>query len=306
MELSKESHYDDKVFISICIFALMLACTVFLLNASHQDFYLDFQWLGGVQGERFLYFFCATYIAAIFIPIPYQRMLLIWKAIAMLCISLAILEVSNTAILTTPFPTEDYFLRHVDRMLNFHLLPILHFVHQHPEINNGIWNLYYSLLVVIHFLPIFLAFFEKQKVIYHYYCSFVISIIIGYFICYFFPTMSSPAAIYPHQYFTPFQLNTVHQFQLEHLHHIIHFSLVGGIVSFPSYHAIWAALVVYFLWSYQWIKYLALIYGILILLMAILTGWHYFFDLIGGLCVAVISIYFAKRLLRIMPDKMES
>src|SRR3990167_140298 len=289
--------YDDKIFLSCCIFAMMLACITFLWNFYHQNYYLDFQWIGGIQGVYIVTFFCMAYFLSVFVRIPYPTVVRVWKSVAMLYISLSILEICNTAILTTPFPTHDQWMVHTDRLLGFHLLPILRVLHGYASIQSIIWSCYFSLLAAIHFLPISLSFDQNPKVMYHYYCSFIVSIIIGYLIYYFFPTMTSPAAVYPHQYFTAFQLNTLHQFQLEHLHKIIHFNLIGGIISFPSFHAIWAVFVIYFLWPYGWIRYVGIIYGILIFATSVLTGWHYLVDVFSGIGVALLSLWISRYFL---------
>ncbi|MCX7121489.1 MAG: phosphatase PAP2 family protein [Gammaproteobacteria bacterium] len=267
----------------------------FFWNSLHQNYYLDFQWIAGVPGALFIIASVLIYTTTIFTQEFYPKTTLICKSISMLYISLSIMETANTAIFTTPFPTHDYLIRHLDRMIGFHLTPILQITHDHPKYDNFVLPFYFSIFFFIHSLPVALAIIENKKAMYHYYCSFLLCIIIGYLAYYFFPTMTSPAAIYPHIFFTAFQLNTLHQFQLEHLHRIIHFNLVGGIVSFPSYHAAWATLIVYFLWPYA--KYFALIYGVILLLATLATGWHYFFDILGGIFIAFISIELSQWLL---------
>lgn len=300
----KRLRHNDTVFISCCFFALTLSLLVFFWNFLHQDYYLDFQWMGGKVGFYFLLFQIFLYMYLAYAQTRYVMISAVLKSIAMLVITLSVIELGNTAILTTPFSTHDHLMVSWDRLLGFHMLPILEIVHANPSIQHVIWTCYFSLLLVIHCLPISLAIIEKSRVSYHYFCSFVISVIIGYVIYYFFPTMTSPAAVYPHQYFTSFQLNTLHQFQLEHLHKIIRFGLVGGVVSFPSFHAIWATLVVYFLWPYGGIKYVGLIYGIVVMCVAVITGWHYLVDIIAGVGISMVSIWIGDHLLT--PDQTES
>lgn|SRR3990167_1893988 len=286
----------DVVFIGCCVFALMLAMLVFIWNAYHEHYYLDFQWMGGLPNYYVMAFFCIVYFISIFFGNS-SMFVVVAKSIAMLELTLCIIGFCNTAILTTPFPTHDQFISHLDQLLGFHELSVLRMVHEHIIFQPLIWNCYFSLLAVIHFLPISLMVSRNVESSYHYYCSFMVSIIIGYSCYYFFPTMTSPAAIYPHHYFTDFQLNTLHQFQLEHLHKMIHFDLVGGIISFPSFHAIWAVFVIYFLWPYGWIRYVGIIYGILIFATSVLTGWHYLVDVFSGIGVALLSLWISRYFL---------
>lgn len=294
--IMKKIRHIDLVFMGCCVFTLMLAMSAIYWNTSHQHYYLDFQWLGGTLSCWILAFFVAVYFLCVFWHNA-SLFAAVSKSIAMLYLTLCIMELCNTAILTTPFPTHDHLVRHMDQLLGFHELSMLRAVHNYSSIQQLIWNCYFSLLGVIHFLPISLTVAENPERSYHYYCSFIISIILGYSCYYFFPTMTSPAAIYPHQYFTSFQINTLHQFQLEHLHKIIHFNLVGGIISFPSFHAIWAVFVIYFLWPYGWIRYVGFIYGVLILSVAVLTGWHYLLDIFSGIGIALMSLWISRYFL---------
>ena len=77
-----------------------------------------------------------------------------------------------------------------------------------------------------------------------------------------------------------------------------HVTGMEGLITFPSFHAVWAIL---FMWGFYPIKQLR--YGAIMLNLSVLAstpiqGAHYFIDLIGGTAVATIAIYGATRLLR--------
>lgn len=68
---------------------------------------------------------------------------------------------------------------------------------------------------------------------------------------------------------------------------------MGGIITFPSFHAVWA---VFFMWAFYPIKLLrvpAILLSLLILAATPIQGAHYFVDLIGGAIVAAVAIYVA-------------
>lgn len=290
---------NDTVFLFCCTLSLLLNVFIFAWNNTHQRFYLDFAAIGGLPFGIFV-ILCsfALFFVAIGLSRQFASFSLCLKAIAMLFITLTLTEISNTAVLTTPFPTHDIFINHIDQRMGFHLLTLLQLLKQHHVIEKIIWYIYYSLLLAMHITPITLSLIATPRVLYHYFTSFLLSAIIGYTIFYFFPTETSPASIYPHRYFTHFQLNTLHQFQLEHLHRTLHFDLVGGVISFPSFHAIWITLIIFFLWPFRFIRKLTLIYGIAVLLTTVLTGWHYLIDSIAGIVIAYISIQLADYLLK--------
>ena len=77
-----------------------------------------------------------------------------------------------------------------------------------------------------------------------------------------------------------------------------HVTGMEGLITFPSFHAVWAIL---FMWGFYPIKQLR--YGAIMLNLSVLAstpiqGAHYFIDLIGGTAVATIAIYGATRPLR--------
>ena len=69
----------------------------------------------------------------------------------------------------------------------------------------------------------------------------------------------------------------------------------SGIVSFPSFHTIWAVLSSYALWGFRFLRWPSVICAVLIILSTMTTGWHYFADVLGGLILAFVSIEIATH-----------
>src|SRR5271155_1957172 len=75
---------------------------------------------------------------------------------------------------------------------------------------------------------------------------------------------------------------------------------LGGIVTFPSFHAASAVLFGWALWAVRWLRPLALLVNGAMLAATPLNGGHYFIDLTAGVAVAVLSIVAARRIGQIM------
>ncbi|HZY63454.1 MAG TPA: phosphatase PAP2 family protein [Edaphobacter sp.] len=76
----------------------------------------------------------------------------------------------------------------------------------------------------------------------------------------------------------------------------IYTSAPAHIVSFPSFHVLWAILCARALWGFRYFRLpLALLSG-MIIVSTMTTGWHYATDVIGGLILAAISISIAYRI----------
>jgi hypothetical protein len=75
---------------------------------------------------------------------------------------------------------------------------------------------------------------------------------------------------------------------------ILDTSTLGGIITFPSFHAASAVLALWGLWCVWWLRPLALIANISMLLATPLVGGHYFVDIIAGIGLSVLAIAAAR------------
>lgn len=75
----------------------------------------------------------------------------------------------------------------------------------------------------------------------------------------------------------------------------LYITQLGGIVTFPSFHAAAAILDMWALWGVWWMRPFALIANIGMLLATPLVGGHYFVDVLAGMAIAVLAITMAKN-----------
>ena len=67
-----------------------------------------------------------------------------------------------------------------------------------------------------------------------------------------------------------------------------------GVISFPSFHVIWAILCAAALWDYRLFRIPIALLSAMIMASTLTTGWHYFSDVLGGIAVAVLSVTVAR------------
>lgn len=70
----------------------------------------------------------------------------------------------------------------------------------------------------------------------------------------------------------------------------------AGVVCFPSFHVIWAALAAHSLWEFRWLRIPAAVLAGLIVVSTMTLGWHYFVDVFAGLAVASAAIILSRLL----------
>jgi hypothetical protein len=77
---------------------------------------------------------------------------------------------------------------------------------------------------------------------------------------------------------------------------VLDFKTLGGIITFPSFHAAAAILALWAFWSVWWMRPLALIANGGMLLATPLVGGHYFVDVFAGVALAMLAIAAAQRI----------
>ncbi len=77
---------------------------------------------------------------------------------------------------------------------------------------------------------------------------------------------------------------------------VLEIGQLTGIVTFPSFHAAGAILYLWALWAIKWMRAIALVCNVLLLLSTPIDGGHYFIDVVAGVSLAVLSILAVRRL----------
>lgn len=83
---------------------------------------------------------------------------------------------------------------------------------------------------------------------------------------------------------------------------ILNISELHGIIAFPSFHSAAAVLSIWALWCIWWLRPLALISNVGMLLATPIMGGHYFVDVFAGGAVAVFTIIVVHRVTRARPE----
>ncbi len=71
----------------------------------------------------------------------------------------------------------------------------------------------------------------------------------------------------------------------------------AGIVAFPSFHVLLAILTAVALSAIRWLRIPVWALALLVGISTLTTGWHYLVDVVGGIVLAIISLYAANFLL---------
>ncbi len=71
---------------------------------------------------------------------------------------------------------------------------------------------------------------------------------------------------------------------------------IEGIVTFPSFHTVWAVLLIVAFRGWRLLFWPIAVLNSLVLLSCVTTGMHYFTDVLGGLAVTALAVYATRNL----------
>jgi PAP2 superfamily len=214
---------------------------------------------------------------------------------------------------STGFPMRDADLFAIDRALGFDWGAYVHYVDAHPILANWL-NIGYAMIRwPIFAIPVALAALGRYRRIEEFTFAFGLALIVTTIVSAFVPAIGAyqeigldPATlkhIDPSAYLD--QLRNLPSTRAGTLRHLQLLNL-GGIVTFPSFHAASAILYAWALWPLRWARPIVLLTNGLMLAATPLNGGHYLVDVIAGVAIAVIAIAAAWQLGRIIARQQPS
>ncbi len=210
----------------------------------------------------------------------------------------------------TNFPMQDSALLTADRALGFDWAAYVHFVDGRPELASWL-NVGYAMIGWPLFaIPVVLAARHRYRRIEEFTFAFGIALATTSIISALVPAFGvyqqigldpgSLKNINPAAYLD--QLRDLPPTREGVLRHLELLGL-GGIVTFPSFHAASAVLFAWALWAVRWLRPLALLVNGAMLAATPLNGGHYFIDIIAGVAIAALAIVAARRIGQIIAHR---
>lgn len=218
------------------------------------------------------------------------------RKVVLFFIIMATLATMTNAAQYTPFSPIDKYLIAFESMLGIDMASIVAWTAQHPTFKHLLIYIYASIDYQLSCLPLIIIFLRQFDVVNEHFFLLVCSFILGFGFYYFFPTVA-PASIISSPYFFAEQHDTGIKF-MEIQSHKIPSTLYGGMVAFPSFHALWAWFSVYLCRRVRFLCFLLLPINLLLVASCVLLGWHYPVDILGSVVLAVLchtAYYYCQR-----------
>ncbi len=272
-----------------CLFAFLLLMVIFLVVNALTFKYAFVNAFRSYQVLLFIGSFIA-YSIAVSSGVHSGYIVTVIKGIGLMGTIVGFFLLMVGVIITTPFPLHDQNFYNMDLALGYDHKILIQYMVDHTFIRAMLAYLYDSLKTIILSVAIGLLLSLSVTLYYRYAAYFLISFLIGALIYYFFPS-TDVASIIPSPIFSPSAYVAIHQFDLEHHYKIITLFAIA-LISMPSFHTIWAMAISFVFWKHKIMRYVAMLYTILVIISALLLGAHFLVDILAGLLVAACVWWF--------------
>jgi len=224
-------------------------------------------------------------------------------------------SVLNYMFLPIHFPRIDEHLALVDDLFGYRWPDFVQSITQWPYFSYLLKLIYSSTLVQFAFIILLLGFTANSRKLSQFVLTGIIGALISIFIWVFFPTFG-PSAIWSIEdevlkradlIVGPAYGGELIKLSLEGVDYLSPANLLG-LIGFPSYHTIMAAMSVVFTWQFYWIRMPMLCLNALMIPALLAHGGHHLCDFLGGLIVFTLAYLAAEKLIRAIgniPDRGE-
>lgn len=199
---------------------------------------------------------------------------------------MAVLALTTTAAQYTPFMPIDAKILYYEAFLQVDIAAVVAWTQKHPFLVHALGWVYDSLPLQMTYIPLLILVLRKTTLIREYYFHLLFTGLLGFSMYYFFPT-TAPASIL-HGPFSTYQQATGLKFYQIH-NHIPPTTLEGGMVAFPSFHAIWAWYCSYLLRDWKVPFLVAITFNLILVCACVLLGWHYPLDIVASIIIILLS-----------------
>jgi len=198
------------------------------------------------------------------------------------------------------FPLQDELFARADTALGVNWFAVAHWTDDHPAIHRILKFAYESMSAQIAMPVVVLAFSNRTSEVREYLLAFALALTVTTIVATLLPA-TSPIALVDRTAFHVLEFTGATP--LDHLAHLREATPVflsgspGGIITFPSFHAVIATLTPLALRRYRSVFIILLILDAAMLGGCLTEGAHYFSDVIAGIGIAIGADLFAKRII---------
>jgi len=218
-------------------------------------------------------------------------------------------SVFNYMLLPVHFPRIDDFLVSVDKLMGYHWPSLVLFFSERPSFSALLKIVYFTSLPQLVIVVLLLGFTGQSRKLAHFHITGMMAALLSITIWAFLPTFGTSVVWnIPDDIANKAGLAVDQSYATE----LIRLSLEGvdylspanvlGLIGFPSFHTVMAAMSVFFTWHIVWLRLLVLALNILMVPALLLHGGHHLSDFLGGLVVFAVACLAASYAVSALRD----
>jgi hypothetical protein len=230
-------------------------------------------------------------------------------AVAQLIVALVVLSTLTYLATGIGFPLRDELLLSWDRALGFDFRSYLAFVNSHPEVLRILSPSYSSIAWQLVAMALALPLAGCYRRTGHAICAFSLALVATICISVFVPAIGvyGQLGLKPSDfpYFEPQgYYDTLRDAPLlrEGSLRALDLWRLGGVLTFPSFHAATATLYIWAFWPLTWLRPLVLPWNVAMIVATPLGGGHYLVDVLAGILVTIAAIVAAHIISGSLPS----
>jgi len=229
-------------------------------------------------------------------------------AIAQLILALVVLSTLTYVATAIGFPLRDQLLLSWDRALGFEFRTYLGFINAHPLILLIFGPTYSSITWQLVAMTLILPLAGCYRRIGQAICAFMFALLATTIVSIFVPaigvygTLGLTAADHP--FFEPQgYYDTLRDAPLLRAGALRALDIwkLGGVLTFPSFHAATAVLYIWAFWPLVWLRPAAIVWNVAMIAATPLGGGHYLVDILAGIMVTLLAITAVQLLGSFLP-----
>lgn len=224
-------------------------------------------------------------------------------------LSIAILVSTYLAMLPS-LPLADAKLAHLDAAIGFDWRAFVRVVDGLPWLAAFLNLAYQSFTIQLFLIPVLLSVMGQAQRAYWMISSYALVGLCAAIVAVWFPAVGA----FPHNHMGPEDLENINIFYgyffLEQFHgvrgnpnFVFDINDAAGIITFPSVHAVVAALCAWAAWNVRPIRYPVLLLNVGMAVSAVSHGSHYLVDALAGVPLAFLCIALASGLTHLVPER---
>jgi hypothetical protein len=205
-------------------------------------------------------------------------------------------SIFNYFLLPIHFPLIDEKLFAIDAFFGYSWLTMVEWAAANPEAKSLLRNVYHSAIPQVFIIMIVLGYSGRLTAMWHFLSTGVLGVIFCIGTWFFLPSFG-PTTLVTISPETASGLALGPQYASK----VLRLAAEGetflsprnllGLVAFPSFHTVMAAMVVTFTWPMRWIRWPMLLLNIAMVPAILIHGSHYAVDVFAGLCLFIFAYY---------------